>query len=1080
MRLRRSRPDLEDPDAPARPRKRRLSLKKGKDRGFKCVRTLGSNWAQIVAYLVSICLFQALFGEMRQPSEYMFYKHITDLLLEAPFTDGGNQDDIFMGIGEVGDIHTYADKVMWPALLKDRYPRDETSDGDESHAFFTPTELAVRMDTFDWTAGISFKWNRVSAAPESKCKPTLDTHHNKIFQQLWTADQQDTVVKAPRANHHGCYPDIHSRNMGPVQGDQETAPYGRNWTHPESELTHPFLFQTSAELNSNPDGQPSASVVINWGTVPTDGYAAFVIPFFSDEFLEDETKEWTEDSKSDERLADYRMFSARHSDTPKFFCVRLAWSTDWVRQLCDPNDEFGRTSGAVGSPNGFGRTTGKVPDAIREFWANLQRARWIDPFTRMVTITMPLRNNNAAIRFRLSLMMQLTSQGAVVPSYDVESRFDAADPILIKVILTITLILVIYFILLEFRELKEEGPIDYFNNMWNLMARLAPMTPLAVAQRTHAREAHSSCPLAAVAVPHAGAQDTLEPPHVSQDWANFAIYFALYIEYQRLDFALNEFGCEKVCTRVGFHDPWKVMLATTNCKQLLAILTTIQWLKVIKYINGVVPKFALATSVLSHGLADLLMFFVFFCWSIISFSQLFFMQLGPYMEGYATLLRSMITLARALFGDFDMESVINISNGWLNAMFFIAYLFVAVFILLSIFLTILGEHQGYVREEDPSLNSWGVIGKMNTYIERKRDIILNKMGAGGSRKNGTLQSDPGQEQEEDTDEVPPAVTQLASLSRDGKPAAETDGGACNGGPQQTGGLVGTFPSLWAAKTSLEKLDDKTHELSSAIEELEASGADPEKLAQLQEDLSVVKQLQTARLIQKAEELRNKNLGEDSDIPEAPRRHGLFGTMPRPVDTKALAHDVAKIKAMLSRQEAMLKQLLGERPEGDDASGGAIATMRLQSRSRQGSGIRQRKSGQSGSSEQRDKGHRSKESKDTGPAEAGAEGQRAPAIVLRRSSPDSERQHSRALSEHSGVSGVSGASSGAQAPVEPVRERRSTGSGRERRHTSSGSPQNASPGGEQIPPTTPGERSGERRSSAAKQAQVFSTVQSTGV
>ena len=465
MRLRRSRPDLEDPDAAARPR-RRLSLKKGKDRSLKLVRVLGGNWAQIVAYLVSICLFQALFGEMRQPSEYMFYKHITDLLLEAPFTDGGNMDDIFMGIGEVGDIHTYADKVMWPALLKDQYPRDPDGDEDDL-AFFTPTELAVRMDTFDWTAGISFKWNRVRAAPESKCKPTLDTHHNKVLQQLWTADQQDTVVKAPRANHHGCYPDIHSSHMGPVQGDQDTAPYGRNWTHPESELTHPFLFQTSAELNSNPDGQPSASVVINWGTVPTDGYAAFVIPFFSDVFLEDETKEWTDDLKPDERLPDYRRFSSSHSDTPKFFCVRLAWSTDWVRQLCDPNDEFGRTKGIV-------------PNAIREFWADLQRARWIDPYTRMVTITMPLRNNNAAIRFRLSLMMQLASQGAVVPSYDVESRFDAADPMVVKAILTTTLLLVIYFILLEFNELREEGPIDYFNNMWNLMARLAPMTPLAV------------------------------------------------------------------------------------------------------------------------------------------------------------------------------------------------------------------------------------------------------------------------------------------------------------------------------------------------------------------------------------------------------------------------------------------------------------------------------------------------------------------------------------------------------------------------------------------------------------------------
>ena len=229
---------------------------------------------------------------------------------------------------------------------------------------------------------------------------------------------------------------------------------------------------------------------------------------------------------------------------------------------------------------------------------------------------------------------------------------------------------------------------------------------------------------------------TSAPPlFASQDWANFAIYFALYSEYHNLDVALNDFRCTKVCMQVGFHDPWKVMLATTNCKQLLAILTTIQWLKVIKYINGIVPKFALATSVLSHGLADLMMFFIFFIWSIISFSQLFFMQLGPYMEGYASLIRSIVTLGRALFGDFDMEAVINTSNNWLNVMFFIAYLFVAVFILLSIFLTILGEHQGYVREDDPSLNSWGVVGTINTYVERKRDVLLEKLGVGGSKKH---------------------------------------------------------------------------------------------------------------------------------------------------------------------------------------------------------------------------------------------------------------------------------------------------------------------------------------------------------
>jgi len=1025
--IRTRRPDLEDPDSAEAAKPRRSTLKKGKDRGFKLVSLLASNWVQMIAYLVSICLFQALFSEMRQPSEYLFYKYITDLLLEAPFTDGGNMDDIFMGIGEVGDIHTYADAVMWPALLKDKYPREPSGAADDPHVFFTPTELAVQMDTFDWTAGISLRWNRVAAAPLSKCNPTLDKHHNSMLQRLWTTNQQDTAVRAPRANHNGCYPDIYSREMGPIQGVQDTAPYGRNWTvgFSASELSHQFLHQTTEEHDSNPDGQPSASVLINWGNVPTDGYAAFVIPFFSDEFLKDETKEWKDNPKPDEVLPDYRMFSGSHSDTPKYFCVRLAWSTDWIRQLCDPNDESGRTTGAVGTPNGFGRTTGAVPDAVREFWADLQRARWIDPFTRMVTITLPLRNNNAAIRYRLSLMMQISSLGAVLPSYDVESRFDAADPDLIKAILTTTLLLVIYFMLVEFNELRTEGPIDYFANMWNLM-----------------------------------------------DWANFAIYFALYMEYNNLDYALNDFRCMKVCERVGFHDPWMVMLATTNCKQLLAILTAIQWLKVIKYINGVIPKFALATSVLSHGLADLMMFFIFFIWSIISFAQLFFMQLGPYMEGYASLIRSIVTLGRALFGDFDMEAVINTSNNWLNVLFFISYLFVAVFILLSIFLTILGEHQGYVREDDPSLNSWGVVGTINKYVERKRDILLAKMGAGGSKKH------PGQHLESpalEASDTPCAVAQLASLSRDGKATAdETEMGAFNG--EKQGGLAGAFAGMWETKTSLEKLDDKTHELSDAIKELETSGADPEKLSQLQDDLAVVKQLQTARLIQKAEELRKASVGPDSpemEAADAPRRHGLFGTMPRPVDSKALAHDVAKIKAMLSRQEVMLKRLLGEGPETEDASGGAIATMRLQSRSRQGSGIRRSpRNGPSGNSEPRTSGtHRSALRTDAGPAEAGSEGK--PTIVLRRTSPDSERQHTRTLSDHSGVSGAS--SGGAPAAVEHVRERRSTGSGRERRHTITGSPPATTAGEGQITPTTE-----QRRSVAARSASVFSTVHSTGV
>ena len=109
---------------------------------------------------------------------------------------------------------------------------------------------------------------------------------------------------------------------------------------------------------------------------------------------------------------------------------------------------------------------------------------------------------------------------------------------------------------------------------------------------------------------------------------------------------------------------------------------------------------ALATTVLSHGLADLVLFFIFFMYIIFSFSQYFFLQLGPFMEEYNSQLATLLSLFRGLFGDFDIASVMNTSSSWGNAIVLMMYLLGSIFILLSIFLTILGEHQGYVREEE--------------------------------------------------------------------------------------------------------------------------------------------------------------------------------------------------------------------------------------------------------------------------------------------------------------------------------------------------------------------------------------------
>ena len=140
------------------------------------------------------------------------------------------------------------------------------------------------------------------------------------------------------------------------------------------------------------------------------------------------------------------------------------------------------------------------------------------------------------------------------------------------------------------------------------------------------------------------------------------------------------------------------MYFTQEVKQYLSMASTLQLLKLLKFINVFIPKMALATSVLSHGLVDLGMFTLFFFFFIFACAQLFFIQLGPYLDSYNNITSAFVTLFRALFGDFDLTAIMDNSSSYTNAILLILYLFAAIFVLLSIFLTILGEHQSHVRD----------------------------------------------------------------------------------------------------------------------------------------------------------------------------------------------------------------------------------------------------------------------------------------------------------------------------------------------------------------------------------------------
>ena len=62
-------------------------------------------------------------------------------------------------------------------------------------------------------------------------------------------------------------------------------------------------------------------------------------------------------------------------------------------------------------------------------------------------------------------------------------------------------------------------------------------------------------------------------------------------------------------------------------------------------------------------------------------------------------MNAFMTLFRALFGDFDVEEILENTQSYTATFFFLSYIFIAVFILLSMFLAILSEAQTEVRPE---------------------------------------------------------------------------------------------------------------------------------------------------------------------------------------------------------------------------------------------------------------------------------------------------------------------------------------------------------------------------------------------
>jgi len=135
----------------------------------------------------------------------------------------------------------------------------------------------------------------------------------------------------------------------------------------------------------------------------------------------------------------------------------------------------------------------------------------------------------------------------------------------------------------------------------------------------------------------------------------------------------------------------------TRYNDMAAIVVFVAWFKVFKYIS-----FNKTMTQLNETLAkcakDIMGFLVMFLIVFVAFMQWGFLLFGTQVKDFSTVGDSFFTLFRIILGDFDFEAIEN-ANRILGPFYFLVFVFFVFFVLLNMFLAIINDTYGAVKDE---------------------------------------------------------------------------------------------------------------------------------------------------------------------------------------------------------------------------------------------------------------------------------------------------------------------------------------------------------------------------------------------
>jgi hypothetical protein len=159
----------------------------------------------------------------------------------------------------------------------------------------------------------------------------------------------------------------------------------------------------------------------------------------------------------------------------------------------------------------------------------------------------------------------------------------------------------------------------------------------------------------------------------------------------------------------------------SSTESAMAFNAIITFFKVFKYLRPI-KRLALFTETLRLASGDMAYMCVVIAVILLAFGTSFNLGFGSELDAYMNLPVSVLTLFKAMLGDFDLDALVEV-NYALGPFLFVLFIFLVFFVILSMFLSIVDESYDVVRTALEEQEEAGIVEPLELDLARFKSEV---------------------------------------------------------------------------------------------------------------------------------------------------------------------------------------------------------------------------------------------------------------------------------------------------------------------------------------------------------------------